>query len=372
MAPDLYALLGVSPTAPQNEIKAAYRKLALKFHPDHNQDMPEAEEKFKEINQAYEILGDPEKRAQYDRYKTTGFPPGGGASPFGGGGAYQTADFSDFADILSSMFGGGGGQQRNRAQRGRDFVITLTVSYEEAFRGTNKKVQVPSQTDCDRCDGEGAEPGTHAEGCPQCGGTGTMRVQQGFFALSRPCNKCHGTGRYIPSPCRTCKGKGFVDKEVSLDVEVPPGVDAGQKLRWEGKGARGAGGGPSGDLFVVVELAEHSLFVRDSLDVKCTVPIIFTQAALGGKIDVPTLEGKVSMKVPAGTQTGRVFRLAGKGFPNVKGSKRGDELVNVVVETPVKLTDRQKEILEEFGTLSGEDVEPEQKSFFGRMKDLFE
>lgn len=375
MASDLYDVLGVSPSVSQDELKATYRKLALKYHPDHNRDDPEAEEKFKEITQAYEILGDPEKRAQYDRYKSagySGFPGSGGGSPFGGG-AYQTADFADFADILSAMFGGAaGGAGRQRAQRGRDFVISLSVTFEEAYTGVTKKVDVPSQSDCDRCDGVGAEPGTSADRCPQCGGSGSIRVQQGFFALSRPCNKCGGTGRYIPTPCKQCRGVGIVEKQVSLDVEVPAGVDSGQKLRWEGKGARGANGGPSGDLYVEVKLADHSLFERDGLDIKCTVPITFTQAALGGKIDVPTVEGKVSMKVPAGTQTGKVFRLNSKGFPALKGNKRGDELVTVVVETPVKLTDRQKELLEEFGKLSGEDVEPERKSFFDRMKDLFE
>lgn len=378
MAADLYDVLGVSPEISQDELKATYRKLALKYHPDHNRDDPGAEEKFKEITQAYEILGDPDKRAQYDRYKSAGFQgypgggnPFGGANPFGAGG-YQTADFGDFVDILNAMFGGAAGGGRSRATRGRDFVITLSVTFEEAWNGTTKQVDVPAQVDCETCDATGAEPGTSAERCPQCGGSGTMRVQQGFFALSRPCNKCGGTGRYVPHPCKDCRGRGILDKEVSLDVEVPAGVDSGQKLRWEGKGARGTGGGPAGDLYVEIQLAEHSLFEREGLDIKCTVPISFTLAALGGKIDVPTVEGKVSMKVPAGTQTGKVFRLGGKGFPSLKNGKRGDELVTVVLETPVKLTDRQKELLEEFGRLGGEDVQPERKSFFDRMKDLFE
>lgn len=374
MTSDLYEVLGVGTSATQDEIKAAYRKLARQYHPDFNPDSADAEEKFKLVSQAYEILGDPEKRKQYDRYKSAGYSGfgQGGASPFGGA-AYQTADFGDFVDILSAMFGGvGPGQARNRAQRGRDFAVTVTVTFEEAYTGATKQVEVPSQVDCERCHGDGAEPGTTVSTCDQCGGSGTMRVQQGFFALSRPCTKCRGTGRYIPTPCKTCRGAGFVDKNVVLDVEVPPGVNAGQKLKWEGKGAHGTGGGPSGDLYVEIRLADHSLFEREGLDIKCTVPISFTQAALGGKIDVPTVEGKVSMKVPAGTQTGKIFRLGGKGFPALKGSKRGDELVTVVVETPINLTNRQKELLEEFGRLSGEDVEPERKSFFDRMKALFE
>lgn len=375
MAEDLYDVLGVTRAASTDEIKSAYRKLARKYHPDQNREDPDAEEKFKQIAAAYEILGDETKRAQYDRFGSTrGFDAGGG---FGGagfpGGAGGFGDLGDLFDILGSVFGGapGGGRQA-RATRGADFRIDLRVSFEEAAFGAKKEVEVPAWEKCDTCDGSGATPGTTAAVCDLCGGSGQMRVQQGFFVMARPCSKCGATGKYIPSPCTTCNGRGHVETTTTLSVDVPPGVRDEQKLRWEGKGAPGSRGAPPGDLYVVIKLKDHTLFERDGDDVRCTVPLSFTQAAVGGKVEVPTLDGKVVMSVPAGTQSGKVMRLRKKGFPSVGGGARGDQLVELVVETPVNLSDRQKEILEELAELSGEEVHPERRGFFQRMKDLFE
>lgn len=369
MAEDLYEILGVSRDAPPEEIKAAYRKLARKYHPDANREDPDAEEKFKRVAAAWEVLGDPEKRKAYDRFGSTrGYD---GAPGFGGAGGF--ADIGDLFDILGSVFGGvGGGARGRRPARGADFRIDLKVSFEEAAAGARKEIEVPAFQECDTCAGSGAAPGTTPEVCDLCGGSGQMRMQQGFFVMARPCTKCDATGTYIPKPCPTCEGTGFVRTTNTLNVEVPPGVRDGQKLRWEGKGAPGAMGGPPGDLYVVVKLKEHPLFERQDDDLLCTVPISFTQAALGGKVDVPTLDGKVVMTVPAGTQSGKVLRLRKKGFPSVVGSVRGDQLVTLVVETPVNLNEKQRELLEQLAEVSGEDVHPERKGFFQRMKELFE
>lgn len=356
--PDLYAVLGVEKSATQEEIKAAYRKLALKYHPDHNQGDESAEDRFKTISQAYDVLGDEQKRAAYDRY-----PPGfDGFSGFGGA---PPADFVDLADILGSVFGGG----RAKPGHGADYVVELWVTFEEAYSGCKRTVNVPTIKSCLECGGNGAELGTAISKCTQCDGTGQIRLQQGFLAINRPCPQCRGTGKKIEHPCRVCRGVGRLKTKEPLEVDVPEGVSDGQKLRWKGRGEPGERGGDPGDLFIVVKLAEHALFERENEDVLCTVPISFSQAALGAKVDVPTLKGKVAMKVPAGTQTGKVFRLAGKGFKRL--GKQGDQKVTVVVETPVKLSQRQRELLEEFAELSGEDVEPERLSFFERMKDLF-
>ena len=374
MAEDLYDVLGVSRGASTDEIKSAYRKLARQYHPDQNREDPDAEEKFKQIAAAYEILGDEGKRAQYDRFGSTrGFGPGGfGPGGFGAAGpGAGTADFADLFDILSSVFGGAGGRGA-RAARGADFRIDLNVTYEQAAFGDTVGVEVPSWDHCNTCDGSGAAPGSSPVTCDVCGGTGQMRVQQGFFVMARPCSKCGASGKYVATPCSDCGGAGTTQSKTTLDVEVPAGVRDGQKLRWEGKGAPGSRGGPRGDLFVVIGLKEHSLFERDGDDVRCTVPISFTQAALGGKVDVPTLDGKVVMSVPAGTQTGKVLRLRKKGFPAVSGSGRGDQLVSLVVETPVNLSDRQEELLQELAEISGEEVHPEKKGFFQRMKELFD
>ncbi len=372
MATDLYEVLGVDRSASAADIKSAYRKLAVKYHPDKTGNDPDAEARFKEISHAYEVLSDDQKRAAYDRFGSEkGFQGFGGPGGFQGG---FSGDFGDIFDILGSVFGGGagGGARRGSGRsRGADFKIELEVTFEEAATGISKEIEVPQHDLCSRCDGKRAEPGTGPTTCSTCGGAGQVRIQQGFFAMARPCTDCQGTGQRIESPCTECNGVGYTKSMSKLLVEVPPGVDDGQKLRWEGKGGPGQNGGPRGDLFVVVRLASHSLFERDNDDVRLTVPISFAQAALGDRIDVPTLEGKVSMKIPAGTQTGKTFRLKGKGFPSVRGGKPGDQMVTVVLETPVNLTEKQRELLQEFAEASGEDVHPESKGFLSRMKDLF-
>ncbi len=367
MSIDPYEVLGVSRDSDVSEIKAAYRRLAIKHHPDKNPDDPDAQERFKEVNQAYEILSDPEKRRTYDRFGSTrGF--GGQGSPFGAGQGFEGV--GDFFDLFSSMFGGAGGRGQ-RGRRGADFKMELEVSFVEAANGVTREVQIPAFVDCETCHGAGAAPGTSVETCPNCEGRGAVRVQNGFFSMMRPCPRCGGTGEVIPEPCPDCGGKGIRQVEETLEVEVPPGVDDGQKLRWTGRGGPGADGGPPGDLYIIIRLEDHPLFEREGNNVVCTVPISFTQAAMGGKIDVPTLDGKVVMTVPAGTQTGKTFRLSKKGFPTVNGHGKGDQLVHVVVETPVNLTDRQKELLAEFAEEGGEEVHPERKGFFDRMKELF-
>lgn len=375
MAKDLYEVLGVDRGATAADIKSAYRKLAVKYHPDKNGNDPESEARFKEVSHAYEVLSDDQKRASYDRFGSEkgfeGFPGGGpGAAGFQGG--FGGGDFGDLFDILGSVFGGAaGGKRASSRTRGSDFRIDLEVTFEEAASGITREIEVPVHELCDRCDGSRAEPGSGPTTCATCGGTGQVRIQQGFFAMARPCTDCQGTGKRITNPCTQCNGVGYTKRMSELKVEVPPGVDDGQKLRWEGKGGPGQHGGPRGDLYVVVRLAPHSLFEREGADVLLTLPVSFAQAALGDRVEVPTLEGKVSMKIPAGTQTGKVFRLKGKGFPAVRGGRRGDQMVTVVLETPVNLTERQRELLEEFAQASGEDVHPESKGFLSRMKELF-
>jgi molecular chaperone DnaJ len=374
MTMDLYEILEVSRDADEDDIKRAYRKLAKQYHPDRNPGDAAAEEKFKQISAAYEVLSDPNKRAAYDRFGSTD-----GSNPFGGfGGQGGSQGFGDLFDILNGVFGGGfgGGAQGfggrgSRARRGSDFQLEVEVTFVEAATGAKKKIEVPSYQDCEVCQGTGAKPGTKPITCPTCNGLGAVRIQQGFFTMQRTCPRCEGKGTIIVDPCTHCKGEGKIKKTEELEIDIPAGVSTGQRLRWAGKGAPGSAGGPPGDLYLLIRLEDHPLFERQDQDLLCTVPISFVQAALGGKVDVPTLEGKVSMSVPAGTQTGKVFRLRGKGFPPVNGGPRGDQLVEVVVETPVNLSERQKELLQEFGEISGEDVHPEKHSFFQRLKDLF-
>lgn len=375
MATDLYEILGVTKDADEKEIKRAYRKLAKEFHPDRNPDNPDAEERFKQISTAYEVLSDPQKRDAYDRYGSTNGNPYANAG-FGGGG--QAQGFGDLFDMLNSVFGGGFGGGgagfggRTRGRRGADYQMEIDITYQEVANGGKQEVEIPSYSECDTCHGSGAKPGTKPQTCTMCAGAGVVRTQQGFFTMQRECPRCNGEGTIIADPCKSCHGKGFNESTETLEVEIPAGISDGQRMRWSGKGAPGEQGGPPGDLYVVVRLENHPLFEREGKNITCTMPISFAQAALGDKIDVPTLDGRVNMTVPAGTQTGKTFRLRGKGFPGLDDSSRGDQFVQVVVETPVNLNEEQRGLLKRFAELSGDDIHPEKKSFFDRLKDLFD
>jgi len=364
---DYYELLGVSRSANEEEIKKAYRKLALKHHPDRNPGDRQAEEKFKEISEAYQVLADAEKRAQYDQYGHAAFGDGG---PFRGGFDF-TGGFEDiFGDIFGEFFGAGTGRRRGRA-RGDDLRYNLTIGFEEAAFGADKKIKIPRQAPCEACHGSGCKPGAAPRTCSTCHGRGQVSFQQGFFTVSRTCTQCHGQGTTIADPCGLCGGAGRLRKLHTLSVKIPAGVDAGSRLKLRGEGESGPAGGPAGDLYVVIEVEPHPLFVRDGLDIICEVPISFVQAALSAEIDVPTLEGKVKMKIPTATQSGKVFRLKGKGVRDVQGYHQGDQLVRISVETPTHLTARQKELLKEFAALGGEEVHPLSKGFFDKVKQLF-
>jgi len=362
---DYYEVLGVHKNASDTEIKKAFRRLAMQHHPDKNPDDKAAAENFKEAAEAYEVLSDGQKRASYDQY-------GFAATEGMGGGGYHTQDFSDiFGDIFGDFFGGTAGRGRTRASRGADLRYNMTIAFEEAAFGKETAIKVPKDEVCPTCDGSGCKPGTRPKTCPQCKGAGQMRVNQGFFSISRTCGACRGEGMVIPDPCPTCKGRKVVEKEKTLGVKIPAGVETGSRLRLSGEGEPGMMGGPPGDLYIVLSVKEHPIFVRDGDDIWCEVPISFATAALGGDIEVPTLVDKVAVKVPPGTQTGKVFRLKNKGIANVKGYGIGDENVRVVVETPTSLTARQKELLAEFAKLSGDDAHPIGKGFLDKVKELF-
>ncbi|NMG64288.1 molecular chaperone DnaJ [Azoarcus indigens] len=368
---DYYEVLGVNRDAGDDEIKKAYRKLAMKFHPDRNPDNKEAEEKFKEAKEAYEMLSDPQKKAAYDRYGHAGVDPsmGGGQQGFDG--------FADaFSDIFGDIFGGGGsgGRGRSNVYRGADLRYNLEITLEEAARGAEKTIRIPTVEECETCHGSGAKPGTQAKSCPTCGGAGQVRIQQGFFSIQQTCPKCHGSGRIIPDPCRDCNGAGRVKKQKTLEVKIPAGIDEGMRLRHAGHGEPGVNGGPPGDLYVEIHIRQHAVFQRDRDDLHCEMPISFTTAALGGEIEIPTLDGMARLKIPAETQSGKVFRLRGKGIRNVRSQAPGDLMCHVVVETPVNLTDRQKELLREFEDVSSGDAErhnPKAKSWMDKVRDFF-
>lgn len=361
---DYYEVLGVERNVSAQELKSAYRKVALKFHPDRNPGDTEAEDKFKEASEAYEVLSDPEKRQRYDQFGHNGNVFEG----FGGAG-FSSATIND---IFGEIFGFGGGRQRTRGgrQRGADLRYNLEISFEEAAFGTEVSVKIPKPKRCEPCVGTGStskQPRT----CPTCGGAGEVRFTQGFFSVSRACTQCSGTGQFIADPCTECRGAGKVNAESTLSVKIPGGVDTGTRVRLTGEGEPGEQGGPAGDLYVVVHVKEHPIFVREDNEVLCEVPISFSQAALGAQIDVPTLDGKVKMKIPAGTQTGKVFRLKGKGIPHLHGNGRGDQHVRVVLETPTELTAQQRALLEKFAEISGEETHPHSKSFFEKVRELF-
>ncbi len=362
---DYYEVLSVHKNASDVEIKKAYRRLALKYHPDKNQGDKDAEEKFKEASEAYEVLSDPQKRVQYDQFGHTMNSAGG----FGDGGFGGFGDI--FGDIFGDFFGNTTTKRRPYVERGSDLRYNLEISFEEAALGVETKIKFPRMETCSSCYGSGAKKGTDPMVCPTCSGSGQVRFQQGFFTISRTCNQCGGRGRMVKERCPDCAGRGKVRKERTLSVRIPPGVEEGTRLKLNGEGEVGTYEGPSGDLYVVLSIKEHPIFLRNGTDIICEMPISFTQAALGCEIEVPTLVGKTTLNIPHGTQTGRVFRLKGKGIADLHGYGIGDELVRVVIETPTKLSAKQRELIEEFARISGEDVNPLSKSFFSKVKNLF-
>lgn len=340
---DYYEVLGVAKNASEAELKKAYRRMAMKHHPDRNTGDKEAENKFKEAKEAYEVLSDARKRAAYDQFGHAGVDSGAG---MGGGGFRGGGGFSDiFEDIFGDVFGGGGGRGGSRAYRGADLRYDLELSLEEAVQGTTVKVRIPVHVECGQCGGSGARKGSEPTICTTCGGAGQVRIQQGFFSVQQTCPHCRGTGRVISDPCPDCRGRGRVQEQKTLSVKVPAGVDSGDRIRLSSEGEAGENGGPPGDLYVQIRVREHPIFVRDGADLYCEVPISFVTAALGGELEVPTLNGRVKLKVPAETQTGKLFRIRGKGVRPVRSNSEGDLLCRVVVETPVNLTSRQKELM---------------------------
>ncbi|UTV27200.1 molecular chaperone DnaJ [Photobacterium atrarenae] len=373
---DFYEVLGVGRDASERDIKKAYKRLAMKFHPDRNQGDAEAADKFKEVKTAYEILTDPQKKAAYDQYGHAAFEQGGmgGGGGFGGG-----ADFSDiFGDVFGDIFGGGGGRRggQQRAQRGADLRYNMELTLEEAVRGCSKEIRVPTLVHCDTCDGSGAKKGTSATTCGTCHGAGQVQMRQGFFAVQQTCPHCHGRGKIIKEPCGTCHGQGRKEETKTLSVKIPAGVDTGDRIRLSGEGEAGEFGAPAGDLYVQVHVAQHHIFERDGNNLYCEVPVSFTMAALGGEVEVPTLDGRVSLKVPSETQTGRMFRMRGKGVKSVRGGSVGDLICKLVVETPVNLSSRQKELLQELEeTLGGSAAKkhkPKSEGFFDGVKKFFD
>ncbi len=365
---DYYEILEVSATASDGEIKKAYRKLAMRYHPDRNPDNKDAEDKFKEASEAYEILSDPQKRQAYDQFGHAGVDGSAGQGGFGGGG------FADFGDIFGDIFGGGFGGHRG-PQPGHDLQYELEISLEDAVAGTTVDIRIPTKEICEACDGSGAEPGSDVQTCPTCQGAGQVRVQQGFFAVSRTCPNCHGTGKIVKTPCKVCRGEGYKHSHKTLSVKIPAGVDNGDRIRLQGEGEAGEPGAPHGDLYVRIRVKEHKIFQRDGNTLYCDMPLSFATAALGGNMDVPTLSGKANLKIPAGTQSGQRFKLSGKGVKSVRSHHVGDMVVQVHIETPVKLTEEQKELLRTFDeSLQGKHHKqhsPKTHSFFDSVKAFF-
>jgi len=373
---DYYEVLGVPRNASDAEIKKAYRNLAKKYHPDVNPGNKEAEAKFKEANEAYEVLSDPQKRSRYDQFGHAGTDPNSG---FGGAGGFADFDFGGLGDIFETFFGGTGfgGRSRSRRgpQKGADIKYSMEISFEEAAFGVEREISVNRMEVCSKCTGTGAKPGTSPSTCQHCHGTGQIQIKQstpfGQFINTKTCDVCKGEGKIITDPCPACNGKGKLRNNVKLKINIPAGIDDGQTISLRGEGDPGSKGGPNGDLFINIRVRPHPLFKREGNDVICEVPITFTQAALGAELEVPTLDGKVKYTVPEGTQTGSIFRLKGKGIPYLRGSGRGDQYVKVNIDVPKKLNEKQKALLREFAELSGDEVHEQRKGFFDKMKDAF-
>ena len=374
---DYYDVLGVSKGASSDDIKKAFRRKAKELHPDRNSDNPDAESQFKEANEAYDILKDAEKKAAYDRFGHAAFEGGTGGRPGGFGGGGQGDFASAFSDVFEDLFGdfmggqrGGGG--RSRASRGSDLRYNMRISLEEAYAGVQKTIKVPSSVTCKACNGTGAEGGSEPETCPTCNGMGKVRAQQGFFTVERTCPTCNGQGQIIKNPCRVCGGAGREETERQLGVNIPSGVETGNRIRLAGEGEAGLRGGPSGDLYIFVDVKEHPIFQREGVDLYCRVPVGMSSAALGGDVEVPTIDGGRSrVKIPAGSQSGKQMRLRGKGMPALRGAGSGDMFIEIAVETPVNLTSRQKELLREFEDLS-DDNHPETPGFFSKVKKFWD
>ncbi len=361
---DYYDVLGVHKNASDTEVKKAFRKLAVQYHPDKNPGNAEAENKFKEANEAYEVLSDAQKRATYDQFGHSMGGQGFGGfkdAGFGGGG------FGDAFEDLFGDFFGGGGARRGRGERGADLRYNLDITFEEAAFGKETTIRFPASEDCHQCNGTGGK----SDACETCQGSGQIRTSQGFFTVSRTCGRCGGRGRTVTDPCKGCKGQGRLETEKNLSIKIPPGVESGMRLRLSGEGEPGSMGAPPGDLYVVINVEPHPFFIREGNEIICEVPISFNQAALGAEIEIPTLNGKVKMKVPAGSQPGKVMRLKGKGFPDHRGYGKGDQHVVLKVEVPTRLSNRQKELLNEFAKETGEEAHPIQKGFFDKLKELF-
>ncbi len=371
---DFYEVLGVGRDASERDIKKAYKRLAMKYHPDRNPGDDTAADKFKEVKEAYEILTDSQKKAAYDQYGHAAFEQGGmGGGGFGGGGA----DFGDiFGDVFGDIFGGGRRGGQPRAQRGSDLRYNMELTLEEAVRGCEKEIQIPTLVECEVCHGSGAKKGSSPETCPTCHGHGQVQMRQGFFTVQQTCPTCSGSGKIIKDPCPSCHGQGRKQKNKTLNVKIPAGVDTGDRIRLSGEGEAGEHGAPAGDLYVQVHVKEHHIFERDGNNLHCEVPVSFAQAALGGEVQVPTLDGRVNLKVPEETQTGRMFRMRGKGVKGVRGGTVGDLIVRLVVETPVKLSARQKELLRELEESCSGDAgnkhKPKSEGFFNGVKKFFD
>ena len=378
---DYYEVLGVERGVSESDLKKAYRKLAMEFHPDRNPDDPEAEERFKAVSEAYAILSDSEKRARYDRFGHAGL---GGA---GGGGGADFGDLGNFGDLFNDLFGdifggggGGAGGRRGRGQRGADLRYNLEIDLDDVLNGCEPSLKIPKMKRCEPCSGSGAAEGSKPAHCGRCEGTGQLFFQQGFFRVNRPCDVCSGSGEIIQNPCSSCRGSGRVEGQQTIQVSVPPGVDSGARLRVSGEGEAGVAGGDPGDLYVVMQLRSHPLFEREGTDLNIEVPVSFTQAALGAEVEVPTLDGKVKLQIPEGTQSGRVLRLRGQGLPPLQprldpkqlAKMRGDLFVQVFVEVPTKLNGRQRELLEEFAEISGDEISPAAKGFVDKLRDFFD